>query len=124
MVARQPNSVATTVVFAGLWFLRPVPFWLVVPIAAVWGGFAFWNSPAIQARLLALAGPVGGQALALNTTATYLGVSLAGAIGGLVLAQAGTGGLAPAAAVLVAASWAVFRLAAVDARKPGTRSAA
>jgi MFS transporter, DHA1 family, purine base/nucleoside efflux pump len=108
--------VAAMVVFAGLWFVRPVPFWLVVPLAAVWGGFAFWNSPAIQARLLALAGPVGGQALALNTTATYLGVSLGGAVGGLVLAGAGTGGLAPTAAVLVAASWVVFRLAAVDAR--------
>jgi DHA1 family purine base/nucleoside efflux pump-like MFS transporter len=111
--------VAAMAVFAGLWFLRPVPFWVVVPIAAVWGGLAFWNSPAIQARLLALAGPVGGQALALNTTATYLGVSLAGALGGLVLAGAGTGGLAPAAAVLVAVSWALFRLAAVDARTSG-----
>jgi MFS transporter, DHA1 family, purine base/nucleoside efflux pump len=108
--------VAALGVLAGLWFARPVPFWLVVPVTAVWAGFAFWNSPAIQARLLALAGPVGGQALALNTTATYLGVSLAGALGGLVLAGVGTGGLAPAAAVLVAVSWVVFRLAAVDAR--------
>ncbi|WP_142050897.1 MFS transporter [Pseudonocardia kunmingensis] len=108
--------VAALGVLAGLWFVRPVPFWLVVPVTAVWAGFAFWNSPAIQARLLGLAGPVGGQALALNTTATYLGVSLAGALGGLVLGGVGTGGLAPAAAVLVAASWVVFRLAAVDAR--------
>lgn len=108
--------VGALAVLAGLWFVRPIPFWLVVPVTAVWAGFAFWNAPAIQARLLALAGPVGGQALALNTTATYLGVSLAGALGGAVLAQAGTGGLAPAAAVLVAASWLVFRLAAAGAR--------
>ncbi|OZM77675.1 MFS transporter [Pseudonocardia sp. MH-G8] len=108
--------VAVLAVFAGLWFVRPVPFWLVVPLSVVWAGFAFWNSPAIQARLLTLAGPVGGQALALNTTATYLGVSLAGALGGMVLAGVGPGGLAPVAAVLVAASWVVFRLAVVDAR--------
>jgi predicted MFS family arabinose efflux permease len=110
--------VVALTLLGGMWSVRPVPFWLVVPVTAVWGGFAFWNAPAIQARLLALAGPVGGQALALNTTATYLGVSLGGAIGGLVLAQTGTGGLAPAAAVLVAVSWLVFRLAAVGARTP------
>lgn len=30
---------AAMAVFAGVWFVRPVPFWLVVPLAAVWGGF-------------------------------------------------------------------------------------
>ncbi|WP_280507541.1 MFS transporter [Nocardia flavorosea] len=37
---------------AGLWLLwvvRPVPLAAVLPVLAVWGAAAFWNSPAIQA---------------------------------------------------------------------------
>jgi predicted MFS family arabinose efflux permease len=116
------SLVAVMVAFSGMWFARQVPFRLVAPVTAVWCGFAFWNAPAIQARLLGLAGPAGGQALALTTTATYLGVSLAGGIGGLVLAQAGTGGLAPAAAVLIALSWLVFRWAAAGQQSRITRA--
>lgn len=72
-----------------LWTARPVPVPLVLIVAAVWGGMAFWNSPAIQARLHILAGPVSGQALALNTSGTYLGVSVGAAIGGVALSGLG-----------------------------------
>src|SRR5690606_32972399 len=34
-------------------------------------GAAFWNSPAVQARLHLLTGPVATQALALTTSGTY-----------------------------------------------------
>ncbi|MFW5418865.1 MFS transporter [Nocardiopsis sp. CNT-189] len=77
----------------GLWLLRPAPFSLVIVVGTVWGGMAFWNSPAIQARLHALAGPVAPQALALNTSGTYLGVAAGGAIGGLALSSLGAGAL-------------------------------
>lgn len=101
-----------------LWLARPVPLWLLGPVSLVWGGAAFFNAPAIQARLLRLAGPVGTQALALNTTSTYLGVSLAGGLGGVVLAGTGVGGLAPASALLGLLALAVFRLATVASRDP------
>ena len=65
--------VATMVVLWTLWAARPAPLPLVLVVATLWGGMAFWNSPAVQARLHHLAGPVSGQALALNTSGTYLG---------------------------------------------------
>lgn len=89
----------------GLWAARPAPLWLVLIVATVWGGMAFWNSPAIQARLHHLAGPVSGQALALNTSGTYLGVSIGAAVGGLILSGVGPGGLP-----LIAAGFAVIAL--------------
>ncbi|GAA1071461.1 MFS transporter [Nocardiopsis composta] len=77
----------------GLWLIRPAPLSLVIVVGTVWGGMAFWNSPAIQARLHALAGAVAPQALALNTSGTYLGVAAGGAIGGLALSSLGAGSL-------------------------------
>ncbi|MFD0905984.1 MFS transporter, partial [Actinomadura sediminis] len=85
--------VATMVALAALWPLRPVPFVLLLGIVAVWGGAAFWNSPAVQARLHLLAGPVATQALALNTSGTYIGVAVGGGVGGAVLDIAGPGPL-------------------------------
>lgn len=69
-----------------LWFLwlgRPAPVSVVVFVVTAWGGLVFWNSPAIQARLYVLAGAVAPQALALNTSGTYLGVSIGAAVGGV-----------------------------------------
>lgn len=81
--------VIAMVVLWALWMARPVPVPIVLVVAAIWGGMAFWNSPAIQARLHVLAGPVSGQALALNTSGTYLGVSVGAAIGGAALSGLG-----------------------------------
>lgn len=89
----------------GLWLARPASLPLVLVVATVWGGMAFWNSPAIQARLHVLAGPVSGQALALNTSGTYLGVSVGGAVGGLALSSLGIGVLP-----LIAAAFALGAL--------------
>lgn len=94
--------VATMLALWGLWATRPAPLPLVLIVATVWGGMAFWNSPAIQARLHHLAGPVSGQALALNTSGTYLGVSIGAAVGGLALSGVGPGSLP-----LIAAGFAV-----------------
>lgn len=104
--------VGSLAALGGLWLLRPVSLWLLAPVTVIWGGAAFWNAPAIQARLLRLAGPVGAQALALNTTSTYLGVSAAGALGGVVLAGFGVAGLAPVSAVIGLVAILVFHLAA------------
>ncbi|GAA3853282.1 MFS transporter [Streptomyces sedi] len=93
------------------WFVRPVPFTVLVVVGTIWGGMAFWNSPAIQARLYLLAGPVAAQALALNTSSTYLGVSLGGAIGGLTLTSAGAGLLPVVAAVLGVSALGLLTLA-------------
>jgi predicted MFS family arabinose efflux permease len=74
-----------------LWLLRffaPIPFPVVVTLGIVWGATAFWNAPAIQTRLYGLAGPLAHQALALNTSSNFLGVSIGGAIGGLVVSGA------------------------------------
>lgn len=85
--------VATMIVLWVLWTARPAPLPLVLVVATLWGGMAFWNSPAIQARLHHLAGPVSGQALALNTSGTYLGVAIGAAVGGSILSTAGIGAL-------------------------------
>lgn len=97
--------VATMIVLWVLWTARPAPLPLVLVVATLWGGMAFWNSPAIQARLHHLAGPVSGQALALNTSGTYLGVSIGAATGGSILSVAGVGALP-----LTAAGFAVSAL--------------
>ncbi|GAA3193798.1 MULTISPECIES: MFS transporter [Streptomyces] len=100
-----------------LWFARPVPFSVLVVVGTIWGGMAFWNSPAIQARLYLLAGPAAAQALALNTSSTYLGVSLGGAIGGLTLGSLGAGLLPAVAAVLGLGALASLALAIGASKK-------
>ncbi len=100
LIAGVAAFVAAMAALLALWPWRPVPVVLLVPVVAVWGGAAFWNSPAVQARLHLLAGPVATQALALNTSGTYLGVAAGGAIGGAVL---GAGGLAQLPVVAAAA---------------------
>ncbi|GAA0573943.1 MFS transporter [Actinomadura livida] len=84
---------ATMVALTALWPLRPISVLPLVVIVTIWGGAAFWNSPAVQARLHDLAGPVATQALALNTSGTYIGVAIGGAVGGAVLDTAGPGPL-------------------------------
>jgi predicted MFS family arabinose efflux permease len=101
-----------------LWAVRPAPPVAVLSVLAVWGGAAFWNSPAVQARLAGLAGPVATQALALNTSGTYLGVSLGGAGGGLALGLGGPGALPPVAAGCGLLALAVLA-AASSATAPG-----
>lgn len=97
--------VASMLALWGLWTARPASLPVVLAVATVWGGMAFWNSPAIQARLHHLAGPVSGQALALNTSGTYLGVSIGAAVGGLTLSGVGPGSLP-----LIAAGFAITAL--------------
>ncbi|TDB87301.1 MFS transporter [Actinomadura sp. 7K534] len=91
LVAGVGAFLATMVALTALWPLRPISVLPLVVIVTIWGGAAFWNSPAVQARLHDLAGPVATQALALNTSGTYIGVAIGGAVGGAVLDTAGPG---------------------------------
>ncbi|HEY8479242.1 MAG TPA: hypothetical protein VIL71_05350 [Spirillospora sp.] len=86
LIAGVGAFLATMAALTALWPLRPVPVVVVLAVVTVWGGAAFWNSPAVQTRLHLLAGPVAGQALALDTSETYIGIAVGGAIGGAVLA--------------------------------------
>lgn len=108
--------VASMLALWGLWATGPASLSLVLVVATLWGGMAFWNSPAIQARLNHLAGPISGQALALNTSGTYLGVSIGAAVGGLTLSGIGPGGLP-----LIAAGFAVAALLLLTLARRTTR---
>ncbi|MEV4221112.1 MFS transporter [Nonomuraea sp. NPDC049725] len=103
---------AVMAVFVGSWFLRPVPLLWLLPVLLVWAGLSWWIPPPAQTRLLALAGTAGPQALALNSSAVYVGVSAGGALGGLVLETYGSGVLPVVAAVVELAALALFWAAA------------
>ncbi|RBM12317.1 MFS transporter [Streptomyces sp. PT12] len=98
--------------FAALWQARPVPVALLLPVVAVWGAAAFWNSPAVQTRLHLLAGPASTQALSLNTSGTYLGVAMGGAIGGALLDAWGPAPLPVVSGAAGLVALALLRLAA------------
>ena len=76
------------------------PLWLTgIALAAY--GFAGWGfNPPMNTRALQLAGNAGAEAVALNTSALYVGISVAGALGGGAIAAQGGRGGAVAAAVI------------------------
>ncbi|WP_211267344.1 MFS transporter [Nonomuraea candida] len=93
------------------WLLRPFTLLALLPLLLAWAAVSWWLPPPAQTRLLALAGPAAPQALALNSSAVYAGVSGGGAIGGLVLESHGSGRLPAAAAAVELAALALFWLA-------------
>ncbi|MFG3439778.1 hypothetical protein ACGF0J_21245 [Nonomuraea sp. NPDC047897] len=95
-------------VFIACWWLRPLALVALLPLLLVWAAVSWWIPPPAQTRLLALAGPAGPQALALNSSAVYVGVSAGGVAGGLVLEMYGSGVLPAAAAVIELAALALF----------------
>lgn len=82
----------------GLVFGGLAPFWLLAGLIVVWGVAGWAYNPPMNARALQLAGAAGTEAIALNTSGLYIGIALAGAIGGGALNLAG------GVAVLIAAS--------------------
>ncbi|MCP9972796.1 MFS transporter [Actinomadura madurae] len=97
-----PAAVVFTVSMAGLalvWSLRPAHLALVVPLLLVWSAAAWSVPPPVQTRVLAFAGPESGpQALALSSSAVYVGASLGAGLGGWLLGIFGSGTLPVAAA--------------------------
>ncbi|MEU6999186.1 MFS transporter [Nonomuraea sp. NPDC046570] len=102
---------AVMTVLTVCWLARPLPLLGLLPLLLAWAVTSWWVPPPAQTRLLALAGPAGPQALALNSSAVYVGVSAAGALGGLVLEAYGPGALPAAAAVVELVALALFWLA-------------
>ncbi|MFI7443978.1 MFS transporter [Nonomuraea indica] len=90
------------------WWLRPLALVALLPPLLVWAAVSWWIPPPAQTRLLALAGPAGPQALALNSSAVYVGVSAGGVAGGIVLEMYGSGVLPAAAAMVELAALALF----------------
>lgn len=92
--------------------LRPIPFVVMVVIAALWGFAAFWNSPPVQVEINNRAGGRANEVFAVANTVTYLCIAVAGAVGGLILSVVGAGWLPVAGLVcaLVALGLAVFAL--------------
>ncbi|MGO1417426.1 MAG: MFS transporter [Candidatus Corynebacterium faecigallinarum] len=80
--------------------------WLVISLSAFYG-FAGWGfNPPMNARILRLAGEAGTEAVALSTSALYVGISIAGAVGGWSVASFDGTGTAVAAAVIFLVSLA------------------
>lgn len=76
------------------------PVWLVAVVLAIYG-FAGWGfNPPMNTRALRLAGDAGTEAVALNTSGLYVGIAIAGALGGGAIARYGGGGAATAAALI------------------------
>jgi predicted MFS family arabinose efflux permease len=82
-------QVAVTAGLAAACLLPTAPLPLIALGYALWGlaGWAF--NPPMNARLLTLAGDAGTEAVALNTSALYLGIAAAGAVGGAALDAGG-----------------------------------
>lgn len=76
------------------------PVWLTAAALAAYG-FAGWGfNPPMNTRALQLAGAAGTEAVALNTSGLYVGIAIAGAVGGGAIAHYGGGGAAVAAALI------------------------
>ncbi|GGQ41121.1 putative MFS family arabinose efflux permease [Actinomadura coerulea] len=106
---------AFTAAMAGLavaWSLRPAHLAFVLPLLLVWSAAAWAVPPPVQTRVLALAGAeTGPQALALSSSAVYVGASLGAGLGGWLLGTAGPGSLPVAAAACALGALGMFGLA-------------
>ncbi|TMR42476.1 MFS transporter [Actinomadura geliboluensis] len=101
--------VAAMIGLALCWSLRPAYLPVVVVLLLVWSAAAWAIPPPVQARVLKLAGPeTGPQALALSSSAVYVGASLGAGLGGWLLSAHGSGALPLIAAVSALASLALF----------------
>jgi predicted MFS family arabinose efflux permease len=76
------------------------PVWVVCVFLMLWGVSAWGNNPPMTSRVLRMAGDAGNEAVALNTSGLYVGVAMAGGIGGAALSKGGGAGVLVAAAVI------------------------
>lgn len=96
---------------AVVWWVRPVPLAVLLPLVALWGALAYLSSPAVQTRLHQVAGDLTAQALALNTSFGYLGIAIGGALGGVIVSRLGAGWLPVATAITSVLALALITLA-------------
>ncbi|MDT0444203.1 MFS transporter [Streptomyces johnsoniae] len=84
------------------------PVWLVAVTLAGWG-FAGWGfNPPMNTRALQLAGDAGTEAVALNTSGLYVGIAVAGGVGGAAVAAWDGTGVAVASAVIGLAAFTLM----------------
>ncbi|WP_312979396.1 MFS transporter [Corynebacterium sp.] len=96
-----------------LWSLAPLDSAMIivlVALGAVQALGAFALSPALTALLSMTAGDGADAAIALNTSGTYLGVTAAGAIGGVVLTTQDAGAVVAVSGVIVCVAAGLFAL--------------
>ncbi|GAA1462598.1 MFS transporter [Nocardiopsis exhalans] len=105
----------TMAAFALLWLAAPVPVWAAAALLVCWSATAWAVPTTVQALTLARVGQrAATQAVAVLSSAVYVGAALGGVVGGLAVA-AGTG-LVPAAATLFAVSGLVLALLVTRAK--------
>ncbi|GLZ15807.1 MFS transporter [Actinomadura sp. NBRC 104425] len=114
------STVAMTVV--GLLAGGRAAVWLICLLLAVWGMAGWAYNPPMNARALQMAGEAGTEAVALNTSGLYVGIALAGMIGGGALSRTdGTGVLAAAAVIgVVNLAFMTATVRHYPARRPET----
>ncbi|MBV8932546.1 MAG: MFS transporter [Kutzneria sp.] len=101
VVVTLATLVADTAALAAIGHLRSgAPAWLIGVLLAVWGLAAWGHNPPMNARVLRIAAEAGTEAVALNTSGLYLGVALAGAVGGVALSRHGTSAVLGTAAAV------------------------
>lgn len=97
------------------------PFWLLVLLVMVMTFAIGMLNPPLAVWLLSRAGASGNEVMALNASVMYLGTSLGGVLGGLLLALAGPGAL-PVLAV-VETVLVVLLIATAGRGTPGPQGA-
>ncbi|MFI9504594.1 MFS transporter [Nocardia sp. NPDC052566] len=99
---------ATMIAFAALSAFAPVPWLVLVPLTIAWALSIYWNVPAVQTMLLDLAPGSETQVVALNSSSTYLGVTLGSIAGGVVLSLSGPFAIPISAAILGALAFLII----------------
>lgn len=99
-----------------LWTMAPLGsvalISILVALGAVQALGAFALSPALTARLSTTAGEGADAAIALNTSGTYIGVTVAGALGGVILLTLDAGAIVATSGVIVCLAGGLFALSA------------
>lgn len=75
------------------------PIWMVIVALAVYGFTGWGFNPPMNTRALQLAGAAGTEAVALNNSGLYVGIAIAGALGGGAITLYGGTGAAVAAGI-------------------------
>ncbi|WP_199487537.1 MFS transporter [Actinomadura spongiicola] len=110
LLASVAGVVAATAVLAALGTGGPetAPVWPVALTLALWGFSAWSFTPPMNTRIMRLAGEAGTEAVALNTSGLYVGIAMAGAAGGAVLAAYDGTGVAVAATAVGVVAYTVL----------------
>ncbi|WP_067651225.1 MFS transporter [Nocardia harenae] len=98
----------TMVALSALTAVAPVPMTVLVLLTLVWSLSLYWNAPTMQTMLLDAAPESATQVLALNSSSTYLGVTIGSIAGGLTLSVLSPLALPICAAALGALAFALL----------------